>query len=165
MVPPSPQKTELPQPRLAQAVPSPVSSPVKSYSSTQPSSPLKSLTASPASPHRGYISQSPLKNQGPSRLNSGAALNSSPAKPILTPKPSSTANAAVVPQGRERFTKDTTPLGHTGPAGTSGQWSSSSALLFFFTLKCITVKLCLLMLTFRRRQVIFGAFWRKVPGA
>ncbi|XP_051727625.1 anillin isoform X3 [Ctenopharyngodon idella] len=120
LVPPSPQKTELPQPRLAQAGPSPVSSPVKTYSSTQPSSPLKSLTASPSSPCRGYISQSPLKNQGPSKLNSGAALNSSPAKPILTPKPSSTADAAVVPQGRERFTKDTTPLQHRGPAGTSG---------------------------------------------
>ncbi|XDV34761.1 hypothetical protein PO909_004889 [Leuciscus waleckii] len=120
LVPPSPQKTELPQPRLAQAVPSPVSSPLKIYSSTQPSSPLKSLTASPSSPHRSYISQSPLKNQGPSKLNSGATLNSSPAKPILTPKPSSTADAAVVPQGRERFTKDTTPLQHKGPAGTPG---------------------------------------------
>ncbi|ROK35852.1 Anillin [Anabarilius grahami] len=120
LIPPSPQKTELPQPRLAQAIPSPVSSPVKTYSSTQPSSPLKSLTASPSSPHRGYISQSPLKNQGPSKLNSGAALNSSPAKPTLTPKPSSTTDAAVVPQGRERFTKDTTPLQHRGPAGASG---------------------------------------------
>ncbi|KAK7138759.1 hypothetical protein R3I93_016003 [Phoxinus phoxinus] len=120
LVPPSPQKTDLPQPRLAQAVPSPVSSPLKIYSSTQPSSPLKSLAASPSSPHRDYISQSPLKNQGPSKLNSGATLNSSPAKPILTPKPSSTADAAVVPQGRERFTKDTTPLQHKGPAGTPG---------------------------------------------
>lgn len=120
LVPPSPQKTELPQPRLAQAVPSPVSSPLKIYSSTQPSSPLKSLTASPSSPHRGYISQSPLKNQGPSKLNSGATLNSNPAKPMLTPKLSSTADAAVVPQGHERFTKDTTPLQHKGPAGTPG---------------------------------------------
>ncbi|XP_077052270.1 anillin isoform X3 [Siphateles boraxobius] len=120
VLPPSPQKTVLPQPRLAQAVPSPVSSPLKIYSSTQPSSPLKSLTASPSSPHRGYISQSPLKNEGPSKLNSGATLNSNPAKPTLTPKPSSTADAAVVPQGRERFTKDTTPLQHKGPAGTPG---------------------------------------------
>lgn len=127
LVPPSPQKTELPQPRLAQAVPSPVSSPLKIYSSTQPSSPLKSLTASPSSPHRGYISQSPLKNQGPSKLNSGATLNSNPAKPMLTPKLSSTADAAVVPQGHERFTKDTTPLQHKGPAGTPGQWGFSSA--------------------------------------
>ncbi|KAG1947051.1 anillin isoform X3 [Pimephales promelas] len=113
LVPPSPQKTELPQ-----AVPSPVSSPLKIYSSTQPSSPLKSLTSSPSSPHRGYVSQSPLKNQGPSKLNSGGTLNSSPAKPILTPKPSSSADSAVVPQGRERFTKDSTPL--KGPAGTPG---------------------------------------------
>ncbi|XP_042600740.1 anillin isoform X4 [Cyprinus carpio] len=112
VVPPSPQKTEFPQPKLAQADPSPVSSPLKLYHSTQPSSPLKSLTASPSSPHRGYVSQSPLKNQGPSKLNSGAALNSSPTKPILTPKPSSTAAA-------ERFTKDTTPLQHRGPAGTT----------------------------------------------
>uniref|UniRef100_A0A672S838 Anillin n=1 Tax=Sinocyclocheilus grahami TaxID=75366 RepID=A0A672S838_SINGR len=63
VVPPSPQKTEFPQPRLTQAGPSPVSSPLKVYPSTQPSSPLKSLTASPSSPHRGCISQSPLKNQ------------------------------------------------------------------------------------------------------
>uniref|UniRef100_A0A673K0G5 Anillin n=1 Tax=Sinocyclocheilus rhinocerous TaxID=307959 RepID=A0A673K0G5_9TELE len=112
VVPPSPQKTEFPQPRLAQAGPSPVSSPLKIYPSTQPSSPLKSLTASPSSPHRGCVSQSPLKNQGPSKLNSGAALNSSPAKPILTPKPSSTADVSVIHQTRERFTKDTTPLQH-----------------------------------------------------
>ncbi|XP_016105073.1 anillin [Sinocyclocheilus grahami] len=119
VVPPSPQKTEFPQPRLTQAGPSPVSSPLKVYPSTQPSSPLKSLTASPSSPHRGCISQSPLKNQGPSKLNSGAALNSSPAKPILTPKPSSTADVSVIHQTRERFTKDTTPLQHRGPAGTT----------------------------------------------
>ncbi|XP_058609985.1 anillin isoform X3 [Onychostoma macrolepis] len=119
VVPPSPQKTEFPQPRLAQADPSPVSSPLKIYPSTQPSSPLKSLTASPSSPHRGYISQSPLKNQGPSKLNSGVALKSSPAKPILTPKPSSTADVSVIHQTRERFTKDTTPLQHRGPAGTT----------------------------------------------
>uniref|UniRef100_A0A8C2JPN1 Anillin n=1 Tax=Cyprinus carpio TaxID=7962 RepID=A0A8C2JPN1_CYPCA len=112
VVPPSSQKTEFPQPKLAQADPSPVSSPLKLYHSTQPSSPLKSLTASPSSPHRGYVSQSPLKNQGPSKLNSGAALNSSPTKPILTPKPSVTAAA-------ERFTKDTTPLQNRGPAGTT----------------------------------------------
>ncbi|XP_073677907.1 anillin [Garra rufa] len=116
VVPPSPQKTEFPQPRPTQAVPSPVSSPQKIY----PSSPLKSLTASPSSPHRGYVSQSPLKNQGPSKLNSGAALNSSPAKPILTPKPSSTADVSSIHQSRERFTKDTTPLQPRGPAGTTG---------------------------------------------
>ncbi|KAL1255959.1 hypothetical protein QQF64_014020 [Cirrhinus molitorella] len=115
VVPPSPQKTEFPQPRPAQAVPSPVSSPQKIY----PSSPLKSLTASPSSPHRGYVSQSPLKNVGPSKLNSGAALNSSPAKPILTPKPTSTAEVSSIHQSRERFTKDTTPLPHRGPAGTT----------------------------------------------
>uniref|UniRef100_A0A8C2BZ53 Anillin n=1 Tax=Cyprinus carpio TaxID=7962 RepID=A0A8C2BZ53_CYPCA len=120
VVPPSPQKTEFPQSRLAQADPSPVSSPLKIYSPTQPSSPLKSLKASPSSPQRGYVSQSPLKNQGPSKLNSGAALNSSPAKPILTPKPSSTADVTVIHQSRERFTKDTTPLQHRDLAGTTG---------------------------------------------
>uniref|UniRef100_A0A9J8CUP2 Anillin n=1 Tax=Cyprinus carpio carpio TaxID=630221 RepID=A0A9J8CUP2_CYPCA len=120
VVPPSPQKIEFPQSRLAQADPSPVSSPLKIYSPTQPSSPLKSLKASPSSPQRGYVSQSPLKNQGPSKLNSGAALNSSPAKPILTPKPSSTADVTVIHQSRERFTKDTTPLQHRDLAGTTG---------------------------------------------
>ncbi|XP_026144658.1 anillin isoform X2 [Carassius auratus] len=116
VVPPSPQKTEFPQPRLAQADPSPVSSPLKMY----PSSPLKSLTASPSSPHRGYVSQSPLKNQGPSKLSSGAALNSSPTKPVLAPKPSSTTDVSVIHQTRERFTKDSTPLQNRGPAGTTG---------------------------------------------
>ncbi len=127
VVPPSPQKTEFPQPRLAQADPSPVSSPLKIY----PSSPLKSLTASPSSPLKGYISQSPLKNQDPSKLNSGSALNSSPAKPILTPKLSSTADVPVIHQTHERFTKDTTPLQHRGPAGTTGQCCFSS--WFFFS--------------------------------
>ncbi|XP_016296217.1 actin-binding protein anillin-like isoform X4 [Sinocyclocheilus anshuiensis] len=112
VVPPSPQKTEFPQSRLAQADPSPVSSPLKIYSSTQPSSPLKSLKASPSSPHRGYVSQSPLKNQGPSKLNSGAALNSSPAKPILTPKPSSTADVT-------KGTSHTTLIQHRDLAGTT----------------------------------------------
>ncbi len=127
VVPPSPQKTEFPQPRLAQADPSPVSSPLKIY----PSSPLQSLTASPSSPLKGYISQSPLKNQDPSKLNSGSALNSSPAKPILTPKLSSTADVPVIHQTHERFTKDTTPLQHRGPAGTTGQCCFSS--WFFFS--------------------------------
>ncbi|XP_043074209.1 anillin isoform X2 [Puntigrus tetrazona] len=120
VVPPIAQKTEFPQPRPAQADSSPVSSPLKIYPSTQSSSPLKSLTASPSSPHRGYVSQSPLKNQGPSKSSSAAAFNSSPAKPILTPKPSSTADVSIIPQSRERFTKDTTPLQHRGPAGTTG---------------------------------------------
>lgn len=155
MVPPSPQKTEFPQPKLAQADPSPVSSPLKLYHSTQPSSPLKSLTASPSSPHRGYVSQSPLKNQGPSKLNSGAALNSSPTKPILTPKPSSTADVTVIHQSRERFTKDTTPLQHRDLAGTTGQWSSSSALFFFY----IEVYICELMFAYVDLQEGSSHFW------
>ncbi|XP_051992036.1 anillin-like [Xyrauchen texanus] len=119
VVPPCPQKTELPQTSLAQAVPSPASSPLKIYSSTQPCSPLKSSTASPSSPHKGQIPPSPLKNQGPlNKFNSGA-LNSSPAKPVLVSKPSS-ADAAVVPPIRERFTKNTTPIQQKGPAGTCG---------------------------------------------
>ncbi|XP_057211533.1 anillin isoform X2 [Triplophysa rosa] len=117
VVPYSPQKTELPQPRPTQVIPSPVSSPLKICSSTQPSSPLKSSTAT-SSPHRGHIPHSPLKNQGPSNKLSGPALNSSPSKPLFTPKPS--ADAAVASQSRERFTKDTTPLQQRGPAGTSG---------------------------------------------
>ncbi|XP_056335770.1 anillin [Danio aesculapii] len=117
VVPSSPQKTEFPQARLAQAVPSPVSSPLKIPPSTQPSSPLKSVTASPSTPHRGYISQSPLKNRGqPDTLNFEAALNSSPAKPVLAPKPSATDDAV----SRERFTKDTTASQHRGPAATPG---------------------------------------------
>lgn len=119
VVPPSPQKTELPQPRPTQVVPSPVSSPLKICSSIQPSSPLKSSLKTTSSPHRGHIPQSPLKNQGPSnKLISGPALNSSPSKPLLTPKPS--ADAAVASQSRERFTKDTTPLQQRGPAGATG---------------------------------------------
>nr|AAI34810.1 Anln-like protein [Danio rerio] len=117
VVPPSPQKTEFPQARWAQAVPSPVSSPLKIPPSTQPSSPLKSVTASPSSPHRGYVSQSPLKSHGQvDKLNFGAALNSSPAKPVLAPKPSAADDAV----SRVRFTKDATPTPHRGPAATPG---------------------------------------------
>ncbi len=45
--------------------------------------------------------------------------------------------------------------------------SAVSPLVFFVfsTLKCKPVNLYLLMLTFSRCQIIFGAFWRKVPGA
>ncbi|XP_051949485.1 anillin-like isoform X2 [Xyrauchen texanus] len=117
--PPSPWKTELPQPRLAQAVPSPVSSPLKIYSLTQSCSPLKSLTATPSSPHRGHIPPSPLRNQGPFNKYYSGAPNSNPAKPVLAPK-SSSADAAAVPPSHERFTKDTTPLQQRGPAGASG---------------------------------------------
>uniref|UniRef100_A0A8C1H392 Anillin n=1 Tax=Cyprinus carpio carpio TaxID=630221 RepID=A0A8C1H392_CYPCA len=126
VVPPSPQKIEFPQSRLAQADPSPVSSPLKIYSPTQPSSPLKSLKASPSSPQRGYVSQSPLKNQGPSKLNSGAALNSSPAKPILTPKPSSTADVTVIHQRGvksflERFGERCQERNQNSPSKLGGQ--------------------------------------------
>ncbi|XP_051527244.1 anillin-like isoform X2 [Myxocyprinus asiaticus] len=120
VVPPNPQKTELPQPRLAQVVPSPVSSPLKIYSLTQPCSPLKSLTASPSSPHRVHIPPSPLKNQGPLNKYYSGSPNSNLAKPVLAPKSSYFADAAAVPPSCERFTKDTTPLQQRGPAGASG---------------------------------------------
>ncbi|TRZ00749.1 hypothetical protein DNTS_007586 [Danionella cerebrum] len=110
VIPPSPQKTEMPQPKLVQVAPS-VSSLLKTYPSTQPSSPLKSVPGSPSSPQRSYTTQSPLKNQiTPNAYKSGAPLNSSPAKPNLLPKP----NVEVIPQSHERFTKDSAPVGPSG---------------------------------------------------
>ncbi|XP_041759281.2 anillin isoform X1 [Coregonus clupeaformis] len=113
-VPPSPQKTEVPEARPAlrtgRGLPSPVSSPQRSYqgrASAFTPSPQKGAPSS-ASP----VPQSPLKNQALSRA---LEVNASPKKP-------STTGPSVL-QTRERFTKETTPatpLQQRGTAGATG---------------------------------------------
>ncbi|XP_030644349.1 anillin [Chanos chanos] len=118
VIPPSPQKTEVPEPKPVQqrreVPPSPASSPLKNYSSAQPTP----RSAVPSSPQKAPISQSPLKKHSESReLDSGIGFESSPQKSHLPSKPSS---AALVTQTRDRFAKEVTPLQSRGPAGTPG---------------------------------------------
>nr|XP_046182406.1 anillin-like isoform X4 [Oncorhynchus gorbuscha] len=121
--PPSPQKTEVPEARPAlqtgRGLPSPVSSPQRSYqgrASAFTPSPEKGALSS-ASP----VPQSPLKNQALSRA---MEVNCSPEKPELPTQPSTIGpTGPSVLQTRERFTKETTPatpLQQRGTAGATG---------------------------------------------
>uniref|UniRef100_A0AAZ3S714 Anillin n=1 Tax=Oncorhynchus tshawytscha TaxID=74940 RepID=A0AAZ3S714_ONCTS len=124
--PPSPQKTEVPEARPAlrtgRGLPSPVSSPQRSYqgrASAFTPSPEKGALSS-ASP----VPQSPLKNQALSRA---MEVNGSPEKPELPTQPSTIGptgpSGPSVLQTRERFTKETTPatpLQQSGTAGATG---------------------------------------------
>ncbi|XP_055732883.1 anillin-like isoform X3 [Salvelinus fontinalis] len=121
--PPSPQKTEVPEARPAlrtgRGLPSPVSSPQRSYqgrASAFTPSPQKGAFSS-ASP----VPQSPLKNQALSRA---LEVNGSPEKPELPTQPSTIGpTGPSVLQTRERFTKETTPatpLQQRGTAGATG---------------------------------------------
>ncbi|XP_024297072.1 anillin isoform X2 [Oncorhynchus tshawytscha] len=124
--PPSPQKTEVPEARPAlrtgRGLPSPVSSPQRSYqgrASAFTPSPEKGALSS-ASP----VPQSPLKNQALSRA---MEVNGSPEKPELPTQPSTIGptgpSGPSVLQTRERFTKETTlatPLQQRGTAGATG---------------------------------------------
>ncbi|XP_045077986.1 anillin-like isoform X2 [Coregonus clupeaformis] len=122
-VPPSPQKTEVPEARPARqtgrGLPSPVSSLQRSYqgrASAFTPSPQKGAPSS-ASP----VPQSPLKNQALSRA---LEVNASPKNPELPTKPSNTGPSVL--QTRERFTNETSPAtplqqrGVTGATGTPG---------------------------------------------
>eukprot|EP00063_Salmo_salar_P058550 XP_014033385.1 PREDICTED: actin-binding protein anillin-like isoform X2 [Salmo salar] len=121
--PPSPQKTEVPEARPALrtdgGLPSPVSSPQRSYqgrASAFTPSPQKGALSS-ASP----VPQSPLKNQALSRA---LEVNGSPEKPELLTQPSTIGpTGPSVLQTRERFTKETppaSPLQQRGTAGVTG---------------------------------------------
>ncbi|XP_021428008.2 anillin isoform X3 [Oncorhynchus mykiss] len=121
--PPSPQKTEVPEARptlrTGRGLPSPVSSPQRSYqgrASAFTPSPEKGALSS-ASP----VPQSPLKNQALSRA---MEVNGSPEKPELPTQPSTIRpTGPSVLQTRERFTKETTPatpLQQRGTAGATG---------------------------------------------
>ncbi|KAK3511983.1 hypothetical protein QTP70_027648 [Hemibagrus guttatus] len=114
VIPPSPQKTEVPETKLHKGHLSPASSPVKSFSS-QHSTPLKSGRV-PSSSQSAQSSQSPLK--APCKeLGLGKVLNASPAKTNVPANPSS---SVVLSQAAERLTKDSTPLPKSGPVGPSG---------------------------------------------
>ncbi|XP_026785707.3 anillin isoform X2 [Pangasianodon hypophthalmus] len=116
VIPPSPQKTEMPEPKLAKGHLSPASSPLKSFSS-QHSTPVKSGRV-PSSPQTSQCSQSPLKTQAPCKeLGPGKVVNASPAK---TNVPANSSSSVVLPQATERLNKDTTPLQKSGPVGPAG---------------------------------------------
>ncbi|XP_060798793.1 anillin isoform X2 [Neoarius graeffei] len=116
VIPPSPQKTEVPEPKLAKGHLSPASSPLKSFSSHH-STPLQSGRV-PSSPQATQCSQSPLKTQAPCKeLGPGKVVNASPAKANVPTNPSS---SVVLSQAAERLTKDTTPLQKSGPIGSAG---------------------------------------------
>ncbi|KAL0962138.1 hypothetical protein UPYG_G00336210 [Umbra pygmaea] len=129
VVPPSPQKVEVPKARpalqTARGLSSPVASPQKSYQGiVSPSSPQK------VSP----VLQSPLKNQALSR---GLNVTASPKKPELATKFSNTG--ASVLQTRERFTKVTTtatPLQQGATAGTPSGTPGVKSFMERFGEKC-----------------------------
>ncbi|XP_072530932.1 anillin [Salminus brasiliensis] len=115
VIPPSPQKTEVPEPKLAKGHASPASSPLKTYSS-QPSTPLKSTRVNSSSPQTTPLCKSPLKSQTPGKdLGSGRVFSSSPIKPNLPAKPS--LALAPVSQGSEKLAKDLQPNSQIGTAG------------------------------------------------
>uniref|UniRef100_A0A8C7PQR3 Anillin n=1 Tax=Oncorhynchus mykiss TaxID=8022 RepID=A0A8C7PQR3_ONCMY len=124
--PPSPQKTEVPEARptlrTGRGLPSPVSSPQRSYqgrASAFTPSPEKGALSS-ASP----VPQSPLKNQALSRA---MEVNGSPEKPELPTQPSTIRpTGPSVLQTRERFTKETTPATPLQQRGTAGATGPSS---------------------------------------
>ncbi|MCJ8746256.1 hypothetical protein PDJAM_G00139690 [Pangasius djambal] len=116
VIPPSPQKTEMPEPKLAKGHLSPASSPLKSFSS-QHSTPVKSGRV-PSSPQTSQCSLSPLKTQAPCKeLGPGKVVDASPAKTNVLPNSST---RVVLSQATERLTKDTTPLQKSGPVGPAG---------------------------------------------
>ncbi|XP_027031406.2 anillin isoform X4 [Tachysurus fulvidraco] len=108
VIPPSPQKTEVPQTKLVKGHLSPASSPAKSISS-----PLSTALIS------GRVlssSQSPLK--APCKeLGPGKVVNASPVK---TNVPTSSSSSVVLSQAGGRLTKDSTPLQKSGPVGPAG---------------------------------------------
>lgn len=120
VIPPSPQKTDVPETKLAKGHLSPASSPAKSFSSqhssSQHSTPPKSGRV-PSSSQSTQSSQSPLKAPCKDR-GLGKAVNASPVKTNVPANPSS---SVVLSQAAERLTKDSTPLLKSGPVGPSGE--------------------------------------------
>ncbi|XP_029590954.1 anillin isoform X1 [Salmo trutta] len=119
VVPPSPQKTEVPEARPARqtsrGLPSPLPSPQRSCQGR-----ASAFTPSPqkGAPSASPVPQSTLKNQALSRA---LEVNASPRKSELPTQPSNTGPSVL--QTRERFTKETppsTPLQQRGTAGATG---------------------------------------------
>uniref|UniRef100_A0A4W5NUP3 Anillin n=1 Tax=Hucho hucho TaxID=62062 RepID=A0A4W5NUP3_9TELE len=134
-LPPSPQKTEVPEAkpalRTGRGLPSPVSSPQRSYqgrASAFTLSPQKGALSS-ASP----VPQSPLKNRA-------LEVNSSPKKPELPTQPSTIGpTGPSVLQTRERFTKEITPgapLQQRGTAGATGTPAGVKSFMERFGERC-----------------------------
>lgn len=113
MIPPSPQKTGVPETKLAKGPISPASSPVKSFSS-QHSTPLRSGRIL-SSPQATQCSQSPLK--APCK-ELGKVVTASPTRINFPTNPSS---GVVLSQTADRVSKNTTPLQKSGPAGPAGE--------------------------------------------
>ncbi|KAI4879555.1 hypothetical protein NFI96_012580 [Prochilodus magdalenae] len=115
VVPPSPQKTQVPEPKPFKGLSSPVSSPLKT-SPSQPSTPLKSPVVC-SSPRTTQSPHSPLKPLTPCKeLGAARTFSSSPTKPNFPAKPS----ALALSQTSDRSTKETAPLQQKGPAGAAG---------------------------------------------
>uniref|UniRef100_A0A8C8IXJ1 Anillin n=1 Tax=Oncorhynchus tshawytscha TaxID=74940 RepID=A0A8C8IXJ1_ONCTS len=117
VVPPSHQKTEVPEARPARqtsrGLPSPLPSPQRSCQGRASAFTPSSQKGAPSP-----VPQSPLKNQALSRA---LEVNASPKKSELPTQPSNTGPSVL--QTRERFTKEATPatpLQQRGTAGATG---------------------------------------------
>uniref|UniRef100_A0A8C7FLJ9 Anillin n=1 Tax=Oncorhynchus kisutch TaxID=8019 RepID=A0A8C7FLJ9_ONCKI len=117
VVPPSHQKTEVPEARPARqtsrGLPSPLPSPQRSCQGRASAFTPSSQKGAPSP-----VPQSPLKNQALSRA---LDVNASPKKSELPTQPSNTEPSVL--QTRERFTKEATPatpLQQRGTAGATG---------------------------------------------
>ncbi|XP_076864827.1 anillin isoform X2 [Brachyhypopomus gauderio] len=116
VIPPAPQKTEVPGAKLSKGLSSPVSSPGKSCPS-QPSTPIKSEKVPSHNLETSSGSHSPLKVHTPSKESgAGTVFTPSPTKSKLPTKPSS---SLAVSQGDKRLATEATPK-QRGPAGTPG---------------------------------------------
>ncbi|XP_046691278.1 anillin isoform X1 [Silurus meridionalis] len=114
VIPPSPQKTDVPETKQRHL--SPASSPLKSFSSQQ-SSPVKAGRV-PFTLQAAQTSKSPLKTQAPCKeLGPGKVVHASPAKTNAAAHPSS---GVVLSQAPERLIQNSTPIQKSGPVGPSG---------------------------------------------
>ncbi|XP_062870438.1 anillin isoform X2 [Trichomycterus rosablanca] len=117
VIPSSPPKTDVSEPKLAKGFYSPASSPVKSYSSQHCTS-VKSAATVPSSPQKTSGFQSPIKNQAPGKDFRAGQVNASPAKINLPTKNPSTIVPA--PQASEKLDKNASPTKHSTPVGPAG---------------------------------------------
>ncbi|CDQ75005.1 unnamed protein product [Oncorhynchus mykiss] len=124
VVPPSHQKTEVPEARPARqtsrGLPSPLPSPQRSCQGRASAFTPSSQKGAPSP-----VPQSPLKNQALSRA---LEVNASPKKSELPTQPSNTGPSVL--QTRERFTKEATPATPLQQRGTTGATGTPSVKSF-----------------------------------
>ncbi|XP_021415853.2 anillin isoform X1 [Oncorhynchus mykiss] len=124
VVPPSHQKTEVPEARPARqtsrGLPSPLPSPQRSCQGRASAFTPSSQKGAPSP-----VPQSPLKNQALSRA---LEVNASPKKSELPTQPSNTGSSVL--QTRERFTKEATPATPLQQRGTTGATGTPSVKSF-----------------------------------